>query len=85
MFSRIFDQKKRRVPNYIELKTPEIRFTVILSPFNLLLLNKHFFLAVSVPYVHMNTLNYALIFYPVMYILVNLSITGPIHTYPDIF
>ena len=42
-------------------------------------------LAVSVPYVHVNNLNYALMFYPVMYILVNLSITGPIHTYPDIF
>ena len=42
MFSRIFEQKKRRVPYYIELKPPEIRFTIILSPFNLLLLNKHF-------------------------------------------
>ena len=39
---RIFEQKKRRVPYYIELKTPEIGFTIILSPFNLLLLNKHF-------------------------------------------
>ena len=42
MFSRIFEQKKRRVPYYIELKNPEISFTIILSPFNLLLLNKHF-------------------------------------------
>ena len=39
---RIFEHKKRRVPYYIELKTPEIGFTIILSPFNLLLLNKHF-------------------------------------------
>ena len=40
--SRIFEHKKRRVPYYIELKPPEIRFTIILSPFNLLHLNKHF-------------------------------------------
>ena len=42
MFSRIFEHKKRRVPYYIELKPPEIRFTIILNPFNLLHLNKHF-------------------------------------------
>ena len=48
----------------IDLKIIETRFTTIQSP--LLLLNKRILFAVSVPHLHVNTLNYVLVFYPVM-------------------
>ena len=47
---------------FIDLKTAE---TTIQSPFSCLL-NKSVLFAVPVPQVHVNTLNYELIFYPVM-------------------
>ena len=50
---------------FIDLKITETRFTV---PFRArsLLLNINILFAVSVTHVHVNTLNYALIFYPFM-------------------
>ena len=54
----------RQKNQFIDLKIIETRFTTIQNP--LLLLNKRILFAVSVPHLHVNTLNYVLVFYPVM-------------------
>ena len=54
----------RQKNQFIDLKIIETRFTTIQSP--LLLLNKRILFTVSVPHLHVNTLNYVLVFYPVM-------------------
>ena len=79
MFSAMFEAKKnvqgilvlhlaeisKEFLIFIDLKITETRFTV---PFRArsLLLNINILFAVSVTHVHVNTLNYALIFYPFM-------------------
>ena len=58
------DYALRQKNQFIDLKIIETRFTTIQSP--LLLLNKRILFTVSVPHLHVNTLNYVLVFYPVM-------------------
>ena len=43
-----------------------IKFIIIIIYYYFLTFNKHFVGAVCVPHMHVNTLNYALIFYPAM-------------------
>ena len=56
----------RQKNQFINLKIIETRFTTIQTESPLLLLNKRILFTVSVPHLHVNTLNYVLVFYPVM-------------------